>query len=193
MKEDDPEKRISDLERALADSYHPGDARRKVPVPVWYFVVPLGILVAIVVPLVYVARQGGGNGGGGPITVPQGGALSVGGNGDSQTIACSDGKLTLPGFNSTFHVTGHCAGLTVSGFDNRVTVDSADTVKITSYGNTVSVSGHVASLDVSLYNNQVRLESAESINISGYSNTVTYHSGAPQVTQSGYDITVRQG
>jgi hypothetical protein len=103
------------------------------------------------------------------------------------------GDLTLPGFNSTFHVTGHCAGLTVSGFDNRVTIDSADTVKITSYGNTVSVSGHVASLDVSLYNNQVRVESADTINVSGYSNTVTYHSGTPDVTKSGYDITVGQG
>jgi hypothetical protein len=103
------------------------------------------------------------------------------------------GDLTLPGFNSTFHVTGHCAGLTVSGFDNRVTIDSADTVKITSYGNTVSVTGHVAGLNVSLYNNQVHVESADTINIWGYSNTVTYRSGAPKVTQSGYDITVRQG
>lgn len=192
MKEDDPEKRIRDLERGLADAYHPGLARRKVPVPVWYFVVPLVILVAVVVPLVYVARQGGGNGGGGPITVPQGGALSVGGNGDSETIACSDGELTLPGFNSTFHGTGHCAGLTLSGFDNRVTIDSSDTVKITSYGNTVSVTGHCASLIVSLYNNQVGVESADTIDVSGYSNTVTYHSGSPKITQSGYDITVKQ-
>lgn len=210
MKNDDPEKRIRDLERGLADSYHPGSARRRVPVPAWYFVVPLVILVAVVAPLVYVARHGGGNGGGGAITVPQGSAVSVGGSGDSQTIVCSDGEVTLPGFNSTYLVTGHCTGLTVSGFDNRVTVDSADTVKISSYGNhvdvgsaqtvqvgnygnTVSVSGHVASLDVSLYNNQVRVESADSINVSGYSNTVTYHSGTPKISQSGYDITVRQG
>lgn len=168
------------------------------------------ILLAVVAPLVYVARQGGGNGGGGPITVPRGSALSVGGNGDSQTIVCSDGEVTLPGFNSTYLVTGHCTGLTLSGFDDRVTVDSADTVKITSYGNHVdvgsvqtvqvgsygntgSVNGHVASLDVSFCNNQVRVESADTINISGYSNTVTYNSGTPKVTQSGYDITVRQG
>jgi hypothetical protein len=210
MKRDDPEKRIRDLERELADSYHPGQARRKVPVPAWYYVVPLVILVAVAVPLVYVARQDGGNSAGGPITVPPGGAMSVGGSGDNQTITCSDGEVTLPGFNSTYLVTGHCTGLTVSGFDNRVTVDSADAVKITSYGNhvdvgsvqtvqvgnygnRVTVSGHVASLDVSLYNNQVRVESADTINVSGYSNTVTYHSGTPKVTQSGYDITVRQG
>jgi hypothetical protein len=210
MKNDDPEKRIRDLERELADSYHPGSARRRLPVPVWYFVVPVVILVAVAVPLVYLARQGGGNGGAGTITVPPGSAVNVGGHGDSQTIVCTDGELTLPGFNSTYLVTGHCTGLTLSGFDDRVTVDSADTVKITSYGNhvdigsaqtvqvgnygnTVSVSGHVASLDVSLYNNRVHVESADTINISGYSNTVTYHSGTPKITQSGYDITVGQG
>jgi hypothetical protein len=210
MENDDPEKRIRELERELADSYHPRSTRRKVPVQVWYFVVPLAILVAVAVPLVYVARQGGGNGGSSPITVSQGASVSVGGTGDNQTVVCSDGEATLPGFNTTYLVTGHCTGLTVSGFDNRVTVDSADTVKVASYGNhvdigsaqtvavsnygnAVSVSGHVASLDVSLYNNQVRVESADTINISGYSNTVTYHSGTPKVTQSGYDITVGQG
>jgi hypothetical protein len=35
--------------------------------------------------------------------------------------------------------------------------------------------------------------SADTINVAGYSNTVSYQSGSPKVTQSGYDITVKQG
>ena len=48
-------------------------------------------------------------------------------------------------------------------------------------------------LKVAAYDNQVQVDSVDTIDVSGYSNTVTYHSGSPKITQSGYDITVKQG
>jgi hypothetical protein len=39
----------------------------------------------------------------------------------------------------------------------------------------------------------VQVDSADTVDVSVYSNTVTYHSGSPKVTQSGYDIFVKQG
>jgi DUF3060 family protein len=63
-----------------------------------------------------------------PLTVEKGGALSVSGNGTSQTVACNDGTLTLGGNNNEFTVTGHCLTLHVSGNDTKVAVDSADTI-----------------------------------------------------------------
>ena len=245
MKDDDPEKRIRELEKQLEDfgrarpeqprypyvggsSYDSGQVkpRRKVPILLWFPIVLVAIFVLAAAAAVYIANRV--SGGGGPIAVPQGGTLGVGGNGENNTIACNDGNLTLSAMNSAFHATGHCAGLTVTGFDNRVSVDNADSIEISgygntvtssghsvgvkislygnhvdvgsaenltvaNYGNTVSVAGHCGTVAVSLYNNQVRVESADTINVSGYSNTVTYRSGTPKVSQSGYDITVKQG
>ena len=37
------------------------------------------------------------------------------------------------------------------------------------------------------------VDSVDTVDVSGNSNTVTYHSGSPKITQSGYDITVKQG
>ncbi len=106
---------------------------------------------------------------------------------------CDNGKLTLSGYGNTLSVTGHCAGLTVAAYNNRVQLDSADTVAVTNYGTTVSVSGHCGGLTVSAYDNHVRVDSADTIDVSGFSNTVTYHTGSPKISQSGYDIAVTQG
>jgi Protein of unknown function (DUF3060) len=106
---------------------------------------------------------------------------------------CNNGKLTLSGYGNSLSVTGHCAGLTVAAYNNRVQLDSADTVAVTNYGTTVSVSGHCGGLTVSAYDNHVRVDSADTIDVSGFSNTVTYHTGSPKISQSGYDIAVTQG
>jgi Protein of unknown function (DUF3060) len=256
--EDDPEKRIRELERGLADAtpvapasgYDLGFAppRRKAPLRWGYLVVGLAILVPIVIAIAGVAHLwdiGGGNRG--PITLPRGGTLNVGGNEENETVACNDGSLTLSAVNSTVSVTGHCASLRMSGFDNHVSIENADTVEVSgysnaithttcndgkltlsgynnafsvgghcasltvsnygnrvqvdsidiitvnNYGNRFSVTGHCGSLKVSAYDNQVQVDSADTIDVSGYSNTVTYHSGSPKITQSGYDVTVKQG
>ncbi|MCV7102665.1 DUF3060 domain-containing protein [Mycobacterium palustre] len=275
MKDDDPEKRIRELEQELADmnrraqsppqytdaptysggaSYtsgppsagstpdaggapYPGapypraspygfgapSPRRRFP---WTLVL---ILVVFVVPTIFslVAHFARSTSGGsaprpktprmtttsaGPTAVPQGGELRVGGSGDARTIACNDGNLTLYGTNTMYTVTGHCAGLTVGGYDNNVTVDSADTVESTGYGNTVTdhacnngtlklssygitfnVTGHCATLAISSYQNNVTVDSVDNVVVSGYENNVTYHSGKPNVTDSGYSNNIRQG
>jgi hypothetical protein len=74
-----------------------------------------------------------------------------------------------------------------------VEVDSIDTITVNNYGNRFTVTGHCGSLKVSAYDNQVQVDSVDTIDVSGYSNTVTYHSGSPKITQSGYDVTVKQG
>jgi hypothetical protein len=45
-----------------------------------------------------------------------------------ETIACNNGELTLNGDKNTYTITGHCRTLEVWGYENHVTVDSADTI-----------------------------------------------------------------
>jgi hypothetical protein len=147
-----------------------------------------------------------------PTAVPQGGELRVGGTMEGRTIACNDGKLTLYGTSTDYLVTGHCASLTVGGYGNKVTVDSADALESTGYSNTVTVhacnngaltlssygikfnvTGNCASLAISSYNNNVTVDSVDSINVSGYANVVTFHTGAPKITDSGYSNKIQRG
>jgi hypothetical protein len=76
--------------------------------------------------------------GGGGVSVPPGGKLSVGGNNVTKTIACNDGYLSVGGNANTITVTGHCVRLTVSGSDNHVTVDAADTITASGVSNQVT-------------------------------------------------------
>lgn len=261
MKDDDPEKRIRELEQELADvtrnpqspppytespppytsaSPYTGGAsyqgappygfgapppRRSKPYPWFLVLVILGVVVPTVISLVmFFARSNTGssttriNGGrttttsSGPTAVPQGGELRVGGSGDTKTIACNDGQLTLYGTGSKYSVTGHCAGLIVGGYNNNVTVDGADTVESTGYGNTITdhacnngnvklssygiefdATGHCATVAISSYQNKVTVDSVDTVVVSGYENTVTYHSGKPKVTDSGYSNNIQQG
>src|ERR1700754_3071002 len=146
MESDDPEERIRQLERELAEvqagvprptdvyspHYEPGlpEAPRRTSQLRLYvlgamILVPIGVVIAVVLHLVTSSGGSAGPSGGnaGPISVTQGGALTVAGNGENQTIACNDGSLTLSANNSAFNVTGHCAGLTVAGFHDHVTVE----------------------------------------------------------------------
>ena len=128
------------------------------------------------------------------VNVENADAVEVSGFDNAVTeTGCSDGKLTLSGYNNTLSVGGHCAGLTVSSYGNRVQADSVDIIAVNNYGNRFTVTGHCGSLKVSAYDNQVQVDSADTVDVSGYSDTVTYHSGSPKVTQSGYDIVVKQG
>ncbi|MGZ4584104.1 MAG: DUF3060 domain-containing protein [Mycobacterium sp.] len=233
MDDGDPEKRIRELERELADVTRGAPSppytadvpppRRK-PRFHWYTVVMLVVMVlSVITGLVAIVRvmalsdapktvRGAGTTTVGPTAVPQGGELRVTGNNESRTIACNDGTLTFTGFDSKYVVTGHCAGLTVGGFNNNVTVDSADTLEATGYGSTITdhactnatvklssygiafnATGHCTTLTISSYDNRVTVDSVDTITVSGYNNTVTYHSGAPKITDSGYDNNIQQG
>jgi hypothetical protein len=145
-------------------------------------------------------------------SVPQGGALTVGPGSHVRTIACNDGSLTLSGYGNNFTVTGHCASLAISGYNDHLTVESAKTITVSGYGNTLKVNdcdngtvtlsqygntldvkGNCAKLAVNSYNNIVAVDSADTIEVGGYSNTVVYHSGEPQITDSGSSNTLHQG
>jgi hypothetical protein len=270
MKDDDPEKRIRELEQQLADVTRPPQStppytggatytenpqpytggstyttdatytsgptytsggpypwgapqpRRNKPFPLFLVLVLLGVVVPIVIGLVMtfarstsgriIRGSGPGTAASGPTAVPQGGELKVSDSSQARTIACNNGKLTLAAYDGKYVVTGHCASLTVGGYDNNVTVESADIIESTGYSNTVfvkscdngnlklssygiqfNVTGHCASLAISSYNNQVTVDSVDNIIVSGYSNNITYHTGTPKVTNSGYDNNIQKG
>ncbi|WP_197501722.1 DUF3060 domain-containing protein [Mycobacterium sp. 852002-51057_SCH5723018] len=258
MKDDDPEKRIRELEQELADvtrnpqsprpytesapytsgptytggaTYQGGSPygfgapppRRKTFPWTLALILVVFVLPTIVSLVAFFARSTSGGStprfntprtttSSGPMAVPQGGELRVGGSGDTKTIACNDGALTLYGTGTKYSVTGHCASLIVGGYNNNVTVDSADTVESTGYGNTVTdhacnngnlmlssygitfnVTGHCATVAISSYQNKVTVDSVDNVVVSGYENDVTYHSGKPKVTDSGYSNNIQQG
>ncbi|BBY62858.1 DUF3060 domain-containing protein [Mycolicibacterium helvum] len=92
------------------------------------------------------------------VTMPApGGNLSVAGVNANKRIACDDSVVTISGMDNTVVLTGHCTLVQVSGMNNIVTIDVADT-----------------------------------INASGMDNKVTYHSGSPKITKSGFGNTVEQ-
>jgi hypothetical protein len=76
--------------------------------------------------------------GGGPLTVPSGGSLRVGGNSETKTVVCNGGNLQVGGNDNTVTVTGHCARLSVSGNGNHVTIDEADTIIASGISNVVT-------------------------------------------------------
>ena len=57
----------------------------------------------------------------------------------------------------------------------------------------VTVTGHCASVAVDGVIHHVTLDSADAIAVDGVNNVVIYHSGAPKITRSGGQNTVRQG
>src|SRR5262249_32943785 len=65
------------------------------------------------------------------VTVDSAGTLDSSGYGNTVTDhACNNGNLTLSAYGIAFNVTGHCASLTISSYDNKVTVDSVDNINV---------------------------------------------------------------
>ncbi|WP_319454512.1 MULTISPECIES: DUF3060 domain-containing protein [unclassified Mycobacterium] len=73
------------------------------------------------------------------LTVSSGGNVSVSGSNETQTVVCDGGgDVSVSGFTNTVTITGHCADLAVSGFENKVVVDSSDEITASGFGNTVT-------------------------------------------------------
>lgn len=71
--------------------------------------------------------------------LPQpGSTVSVSGIGAVKTIACNQNVVVVSGANNRITITGHCASLTVSGFENNVTVDTADTITAAGFDNHIA-------------------------------------------------------
>ncbi|WAJ45763.1 DUF3060 domain-containing protein [Mycobacterium sp. Aquia_216] len=86
------------------------------------------------------------------------------------------------------------APLDVSGIDENKTIACNDNaVTVSGINNTIVITGHCASLSVSGMKNSVTVDAADTIEASGMNNHVTFHSGAPTVSNSGVDNVVEQG
>ena len=158
MKDDDPEKRIRELESgfggpapAAGGPFYDGgftSPRRRGGVR-WPLLAALALAILVPIAIAGVLGinavrntaanvNGGGATTGPPITLEHGATFTLGGNGSNDTIACNDGNLTLNANNSTVNVTGHCASLKVRGFDTHVNVDNADLIEVSGFGNAIT-------------------------------------------------------
>ena len=84
--------------------------------------------------------------------------------------------------------------LSVAGISENKTIACNDShVSISGVSNTVTITGHCASVDVSGMQNHVTLDTSDQIIASGFNNVVTYHSGNPDIDNSGGSNEVQQG
>jgi Protein of unknown function (DUF3060) len=121
----------------LAVGYLVRRLRRRRPLTVVPAVLAGGLgLVSVVVLIAFVWQAVTASSG--PIQMPQGGSLTVDGNGETKTIACNDGHLTVNGRDETITVTGHCSSVSVDGVIHHVTIDSADTIDVDGIHNVVT-------------------------------------------------------
>jgi hypothetical protein len=73
------------------------------------------------------------------VTVDSVDALESTGYSNTVTVhACNNGNLALSSYGIKFNVTGHCASLAISSYDNNVTVDSVDSINVSGYNNVVT-------------------------------------------------------
>ncbi|OBG28081.1 DUF3060 domain-containing protein [Mycobacterium sp. E3198] len=106
---------------------------------------------------------------------------------------------TLPGAEPTADLSG---ALTVAPGGNLTQEPSSATftvfcdraeLTIGGNGNSAYVAGHCAHLIVKGSGNKVVADNADAIDTDGSANQVTYHSGAPQISVGGTDNIVRKG
>lgn len=84
--------------------------------------------------------------------------------------------------------------LTITGVrQNRTITCNDSTVAVSGISNTVVLTGHCASLKVSGMKNVVTVDAVDAVDASGINNKVTFHSGSPQISNSGSGNTVQQG
>ena len=83
---------------------------------------------------------------------------------------------------------------TVAGINENQTIAcNASIVTVSGISNTVVISGHCKSLTVSGVQNKVTVDAVETIKVSGFNNQVTYHTGSPSIDKSGDGNVVEKG
>ncbi len=84
--------------------------------------------------------------------------------------------------------------LSVAGVnENRTIACNDNIVSVSGVSNTVTISGHCTSLSVSGVQNAITIEAVDSITASGFNNKVTYRSGTPKISNSGDSNVVARG
>jgi Protein of unknown function (DUF3060) len=76
--------------------------------------------------------------GGAPSTPPAGTSVIVSGVNESRTLACTDNNVTVSGVNMNVTISGHCTTLAVTGMQNVITMDTADTIDVSGINNKVT-------------------------------------------------------
>lgn len=208
---EDPEDRIRELERPLAESaraseqsaaqpsgqdYPPGPAGAPPPPPApWSFGGPIPgpppqrpasnrvwwILGAFVA-IGLVALAGG---------IAAFAAHKISG---VKSFITSPPSISMSAAPSTSPTAPRGTQLSVAGInENRSIACDDNIVNVSGVSNTVVITGHCTSLSVSGVQNAITIEAVDSIDASGFNNRVTYHSGTPKVSNSGESNVVAQG
>ncbi|MGE2715231.1 DUF3060 domain-containing protein [Mycolicibacterium litorale] len=205
--QDDPEARIRDLERPLADRAqtselgtqpypYPPQSYPAAPQPPSKGPSQAGVIVLVSVVLllllfgagvaIYFAKLAPDDGvtAGRPTIAGGGGALDPT---EEPPIAI------LPGGDDGAVEQAPPGGqLSVSGVegDKRVVCDDS-AISVSGVSNTVTITGHCVSVTVSGVSNEVVVENADRISASGFENRVTFRSGDPQIDNFGDNVVER--
>ncbi|HKI39327.1 MAG: DUF3060 domain-containing protein [Mycobacterium sp.] len=220
--QDDPEKRIRELERPLADAAHASESGSPPPgappppatpagAPwtyggpfmgpppqrpsgnrMWWIlgtVIVIGTLALAGGIAAFAAHQFSGVRSiiESPPTAPGGTSSSPRSPGPSASRAKTPGPSTSP-------APPPGARLSVSGINENRTIACDDNiVSVSGVSNTVVITGHCTQISVSGVQNSITVDSVDAIDASGFNNKVTYHSGTPEVGNSGDSNVVEQG
>jgi Protein of unknown function (DUF3060) len=195
--QEDPEKRIRELERGLADTSHPAP-QQPAPFPGYTVGQPAGPTPTwspTPVPSGYPGAPTFSTRRSGPrsmrwVGILTGFVLPVG-----LFIAFAVPWKNFGLFEGLFGPTKVPQGgsLMINDSNATKTVECNDG-RLTLNGNnlTVTVTGHCADLFVNGSNHHVTVDSADSIRVNGMGSVVVYHSGRPGISKNG-NVTVKQG
>ncbi|WP_109551357.1 DUF3060 domain-containing protein [Mycobacteroides franklinii] len=208
--DDDPEARIRELERPLSEraryselgvpsqspypppvygpAQTPGPSARKL---LWPFAFLSATVIAAVAGLILYAAKPTL-----PHRVPTNSAPASTGPARTTVVKSPARTAVTPSSTAAPGPTYVPAGSTfsVSGTHKNVAVNcDGCSVNVSGVSNTVDIEGNCDSLTVSGVENAVSVETAAKIGVSGFNNKVSYHSGEPEVSQSGGNNTVEQG
>ena len=67
-----------------------------------------------------------------------GSTVAISGIGARKSVVCNDNVIIVSGANNTVDITGHCAAVTVSGFDTGGTVESTAEITVSGFDNAVT-------------------------------------------------------
>lgn len=202
----DPEARIRDLERPLAERaqadelgvhptpyggspYHAPPQRvvhkRSHHTALWLIPVALVVVIAGAVAaavLFFDTADSDGHpvpiaGGGGPLDPPPSVRVPTRIDSTEQIVTVEAGGV-----------------LSIGGVETTRTVDChGGTVSVSGVRNVIEVRGGCLLVNVSGVENSVSIESAGTVNASGFDNRVTYRSGGPEISKSGVGNVVERG
>ncbi|MGV1088029.1 MAG: DUF3060 domain-containing protein [Mycobacterium sp.] len=206
MSDDDPEQRIRNLERPLADSAAATEStsgaaylpdRQGAGMRLGWIVLGLLILALVIGGGSMIAERVSAQGK--PVT-GRPTAAELAGGGGSFTVApppsavppTQPGQPTLPTFAPSPPDTNAEISVAGVGKSERYGCESR-IVTVSGVDNKVLLTGHCTLVVVSGVGNAVTIEESEAIVVSGMNNVVTFRNGSPELTKSGMNNTLERG